>query len=257
VSSGTIDYYKIMDVDIENSTMIIAAFDSSDVELTITAANDLEDNDYAYRYGTTPNDINPASGISDWNSICEEWAGLESLTADDGRVVNAIAMSGAVKGSRFSAGGNPIDSSHFQSILSLVKRRVGQKKYKWDSAFMHDSTYDALVESRETDRRFLNVTDAKRGVTQLAYQHAKDSVMFEVDEFCPKKRIYVMPTADVLQFYGTDFEYVEPNKGQKFHLLPNSSSDGHKRAVRAYMEGSGCLYSVHSAAIGVIHNFTN
>ncbi len=115
-------------------------------------------------------------------------------------------------------------------------------------------TMDALVESRETDRRFNNIQDNKRGVAALGYTHGRDTLMFESDEFCPKQKIYVLPAGDVLQFHGSDFEFVQPEGGQKFHLKSNGS--GYDRSIQAFMEGDGAMIAVHPGAIGVIENFT-
>lgn len=89
----------------------------------------------------------------------------------------------------------------------------------------------------------------------MGYVHGNDRIVFMTDEFCQKKRIWVIPEGDVLQFHGADFEFVRPEGGQRFFLRP-STTGGHFRQVRAYMEGSGALISVHPSAMGVIHNFT-
>ena len=52
----------------------------------------------------------------------------------------------------------------------------------------------------------------------------------DADEFCRKDRIYFIPNNEVLQFYGSDFDFVQPNPGQKFHLIhfctpPKSPAD--------------------------------
>ena len=100
----------------------------------------------------------------------------------------------------------------------------------------------------------MSIQDNKRGVASLGYVHGKDTIMFMTDEYCPKKRIYCVPEGDVLQFRGSDFEFVKPEGGQKFFLKP--SAGGHYRSVRAYMEGSGLILCVHPQAIGVLDNFT-
>lgn len=254
--TGTYSYLLVTDKSRQNNTISVKGYTTAGVDGTITAANDIGDGDVIHRFGVTAQDINPTSGITDYGKASEEWAGLESLSENDGRVVNGITLSGALGGTRRDASGNPIDSQDFQQLMSQVMIAVGQGRYKYNKAMMSWETLDALIESREVDRRFTTIQDNKRGVESLGYQHGKNGIIFEADEFCPKKRIYVLPDADVLQFHGSDFDFVKPDGSSKFFLTPNSSADGHKRSIRAYMEGSGVLVSNHSAAIGCIHNFT-
>jgi len=254
--TGTYDYLLVTAKSRDNNTVSFTGYTTAGIDGTITAANDIGDGDMFHRYGTTAQDINPTSGITDYGKASEEWAGLESLSEDDGHVVNGITLSGALAGTRRDASGNPIDSQDFQQMMSQVMIAVGQGRYKYSKAMMAWETLDALIESREVDRRFQSVQDNQRGTSSLGYIHGKNTLTFDADEFCRKDRIYVCPEGDVLQFHGSDFEFVKPDGGQKFFLTPNSSADGHKRSIRAYMEGSGCLVSVHSPAIGVIHNFT-
>lgn len=254
LSTGTHSYFVVTNVDRANDQFTITSYDSSDALLAITAANQVGSGDYFIRYGITANDYASIS-TNDYGTISEAFVGLHSIAEDDGRKVHGITLSGAIKGTRYSAGGNPIDSTHFQSCLSLVKTAVGEGAYSWKDAIMAPEVLDALVESRETDRRFTTLADNTRGVNGLGYQHGKDKILFVSDEYCPKKRIYMVPAGDVLQFRGSDFEFVKPDGGQKFFLRPTSSG-GHYRSVRAYMEGSGLILCVHPQAIGVVDNFT-
>ena len=258
-TTNAANHWTVVSKDRADGTVTLSFRNSSDVEAAhggAGGANAIAATDVIYRLGTTAQDVNPTSGITDYGSASEEWAGLESLSEDDGRTVNGIALTGALAGTRRNAAGNPIDSQDFQQMMSQVMIAVGQGRYKYNKAMMSWETLDALIESREVDRRFQSIQDNKRGVAALGYVHGKNTLMFEADEFCRKDRIYTLPEGDVLQFHGSDFEFVKPEGGQKFFLTPNSSADGHKRSIRAYMEGSGVLVSVHSPAIGVIENFT-
>ena len=254
-ATGTHDYLVVTARDRSANTITVTGVNTAGNASNITAANDIAADDLIYRDTITAQDTTDLSG-NDYGKASEEWAGLESLSEDDGRLVNGITLSGALAGTRRDASGNPIDSQDFQQLMSQVMIAVGQGRYKYSKAMMAWETLDALIESREVDRRFQSIADNKRGVSSLGYVHGKNTVMFEADEFCRQDRIYVCPEGDVLQFHGSDFEFVKPEGGQKFFLTPNSSADGHKRSIRAYMEGSGVLVSTHSAAIGTIHNFT-
>lgn len=254
VSSGTFAWYSVYDKDRTAGTVVLEAQNSSGTALTVTATNILNTM-VIYKYGSQINDLSSVSTSDDYNSLSYYYPGLQSLAASDNRKVNGINMTGAVKGTKRDVGGNPIDSSDFQKLMSQVKLNVGANRYKYTRAMMAWETLDALVESRETDRRFVTIKDNKRGVEGgLAYVHGKDTLAFEADEFCPTQAIWCVPEGDVLQFWGADFEFVEPQAGQKFFLKPNSS--GHDNTIRSYMMGHGTLTCVHPAAVGLITNFT-
>lgn len=244
-------------------TWSVTSRDRANNQVTLTSniahggaggANAIAAADLIYRNQQTTRPSLTTAPVTDYNTLSEEWVGLESLTQNDGRIVNGITLSGALGGTRKSCGAQPIDSQNFQQLMSEVMIAVGQGRYKYNKAMMAWETLDALIESREVDRRFQSIMDNKRGVAALGYVHGKNTLMFEADEFCRKDRIIVCPDGDVLQFFGADFDFVKPDGGQKFMLKPNNG--GHDRAIRAYMEGEGCLVGVHNAAIGCLHNFT-
>jgi hypothetical protein len=247
-------YWEVENRERETPSITYVAKDASGATIAHGGAGDFAAQEVFYR--TTQKSYPDLTALTaDYQTLSEEWAGLESLSQNDGRTVNNITLTGALGGTRRDAKGNPIDSQDFQQLMSQVMIAVGQGRYKYSMAMMAWETLDALIESREVDRRFQSVKDNRRGVESFGYKHGKNDIVFEADEFCQKQRIYCLPEGDVLQFYGKDFEFVNPEgKGQKFFLKPNGS--GHDRTVRAYMEGGGTLKSVHNAAIGVIKNFT-
>lgn len=252
-------YWQVLSRDDDNDTVTLQAYTSSDVLIDITTATlgatDPTAADLMYRIGTTPNDLTAIS-TNDYNTLSECLVGLESLLAADGRIVNGVPHSGAISGSRRDVGGAAIDSSDFQKALSKAKRRAGRGRYKYKAAWMFDNVYDAMIESRETDRRFTTMEDATRGTKKLGYQHSNDFVEFMPDEFVSKQRIWILPESkDVLELHGKDFQMVEPNPGQKFHLKTSSSGAGHSRQMNAYMEGSAVVIVKHAAACVVIENF--
>jgi hypothetical protein len=254
LSSGTFSHYTVDSVDRDNNTITLQARNTAGTALDTTATG-VTDGDFLVR-GKTADTFQDLSsiGTTDYNTLSFAFTGLDSLTQDDSRVVNNITLSGNSTGSRRDASGNPIDSQDFQKVLSTLMRRAGKGRYKYDQALMAWETYDSLIESRETDRRFMSIDDDKRGVRGMAYVHGRNSVMFDPDEFCPKKRVYLVPDKGALQYHGTDFDFVTPNGNDKFHLKPDSSG-GYDRTIQAFMEGSGALIATHNAAIGCIHNF--
>jgi hypothetical protein len=251
------DYCVVKNVDRQNNRVDLACYDASaGAEVAVTAVDAAGDGDFIYRFLQGTREDLSGSITSDYQTHSEDFVGLGSLSENDSRVVNGITLDSTLGGTRRDASGNPIDSQDFQQLMSQVMVAVGQGRYKYSKSMMAWETLDALIESREVDRRFQSVQDNKRGTSSLGYIHGRNTLMFEADEFCRKDRIYCLPDADVLQFHGSDFEFVKPEGGQKFFLTPNSSADGHKRSIRAYMEGSGVLVSTHGAALGVIENFT-
>jgi hypothetical protein len=254
--TGTYSHYSVTSVDRDNNTIALESRNTAGTALATSATN-LVAGDFLVR-GRTADTFQDLSAISttDYNTLSLAFTGLDSLSQNDSRVVNGITLSGNAGGTRQDEGGSAIDSQAFQKLMSKLMRRAGKGRYKYDQALMAYETYDALIESRETDRRFMSVQDNKKGVQGMAYVHMRNTVMFEADEFCPKKRVYVLPDKGVLQFHGTDFDFVSPNGSDKFHLRPTGTSAGYDRVVQAFMTGSGALISNHAAAIGCIHNFT-
>jgi len=261
INGGTaVAYFRVDEVDVENDKVTLAAYNSSNAAITVTSfsgGTDPEVADYIYRLGTSPSNLT-AIGSNDWETLSETLVGLEALVANSASVkVHGITRSGATSGSRSALNGASLDSTHFQKVLSLAKRRTGKGRYQYREAFMHDTALDALIESRESDRRFTSMEDAKRGTKVMGYQHGKDFVEFSDDEFCQKSRIWMPPESkDVLVFHGTDMEMVEVNAGQKFYLANAQNGRGHSRRQNAYMEGQSVVICRHPAAVAVIEDFT-
>jgi len=251
----TTTYYRVVSTDSSANTVTLQPYSATDVALNASAVNDVTSGDLIYPAGVGTDHINNLSGaVTDYGLVSNTLVGLESLAADDGRTVNGVALSGVLAGSRVDANGSVIDRTHFQSVLSMAKRRAGKDRYKFTTALMFDDTYDAMMESWETDRMIVSSNDTDRGSKgSLGYMHGKDKVSFTPDEFVQKNRIFIPAEGDALQFRGTSIDQVEVD-GKKL-FMPVDSNGNHKRIVRAYLEGSGMLLCQHAAAIGVIENF--
>lgn len=252
---GTFYAWRVKSKNRRANQVTLEAVDSSMNVLNLTASS-IDLNDVLYRVGqeTIP-DL--TSSISDYGSASEEWAGLETLAANDGRVVHGITMSGANAGTRSDASGDPLDVAQIHALMDDVKIAVGQGTYSYDNMIMAPEAIAALIESRESDRRFVTVDDVTRGGKKFVYQHLDSSLEAISSEYCPKKRLYILPKAKgsnaVLEYHGMDFEPVEVG-GADYFLKPSGS--GHQRNIAAYMMAFGVLISKHSAAIGVLENFT-
>lgn len=215
-----------------------------------------------YRYGQPTGGqsaLDLTAPIADYGTITESLAGYESLLANDGRVIHGITMEGATAGTHLDAEEASLDVTMIQSVMSEVKVNVGQSAYKWNKLTMAPEAFDALVESRETDRRFVTIDDVARGAKKLVYQHQGDSLEFFTSEYCPKKRIYGIPDGKqddhkVIEYHGSDYETVKVNDASAFNLKP-SSSGGHERRVVTYMEALCTLIANHPASCAVIKGF--
>lgn len=204
-------------------------------------------------------DVPNLTAIADYGTATQVIAGLDSLTADDGRVIHGMTMSGALAGSRLDADNNPIDVKHIQRAMSQVKVNVGADQYTWKMMTQAPETLDSLIESRETDRRFVTMEDATRGTKKFMYQHQNDSLECNTSEYCLPKRIYIVPESKagqkVMEFHGSDFKTVKAVGGSDFHLKPSAS--GYVATIVSYLQAIGVIICKHPASVAVITNFTN
>jgi len=251
-------YWRVVSRRRSDDTVLMEPLDSSFGSLTISSiSTDVTAGDVFYKFEqpTTPD----LSSITDYGNVTEVFPGLASLTANDGRTVHGITMSGATAGTRFDASGIAIDVSHIESVMNDVKINVGEGAYSWQMACMAPEVYSTFVESRETDRRFNSIQDETRGLRKFIYQHRNDAIELHASEYCPKNKIYIMPEAKqgqgkVVESYWTDMEPVKVNDSGEFHLKP-ASGGGHSRRITTYMEGYGTLICKHPAAMAVVENF--
>lgn len=253
-------YWKVIDKDFDNQRVTLqglnASFASAGSITSISVQPGAGEVFYRYQQPTIPD----LTSISDYGTVSEAMAGLESLAAADGRVVHGITMSGANGSTEVDCGANPIDVKYIQRALSNGKRRVGQDRYKYKMMIMSPESHSALIESRETDRRFNSVEDNKRGVKFFAYQHGNDSLECTESEYCPQKRIYMLPVdksgEKVIEFHGSDFVPVKTPGGDQWHLKP-ASGGGHVNSMISYLQACGVIVCKHPAAVVRVRNFTN
>lgn len=255
---GTFYAWRVDAKNRETGVVRLSAVDSSGTVLNLTASS-IDSGDVFYRVGQpTINDLTAA--ISDYGTYTEVMAGIESLAADDGRTIFGTVMSGATAGSRIDASANAIDVKYIQKAMDKVKVAVGQDQYRWKLMSMSPETQAALIESRETDRRFQTVEDNKRGVKFFAYVHGNDVLECYTSEYCPQKRIWMLPEAKngkkVLEFHASDFAPVRAQGDGEFHLKP-ASGGGYTNMVQSFLQGVMTLFCTHPAAIAGVHNFTN
>lgn len=258
LSGGSQPYgWQVTDRDFSTNKITFTLIDSSENAVTNVTATNLASGDVFYRVGqpTIPN----LGGISDYGTATEALVGLDSLAATDGRTVWGITMSGAYKSSMYDASGDTMDVLLFDKALSSGKRRVGQGRYKYKKAAMADEVHTQLIDSREADRRFMSVTDNKRGTTFFGYQHRNDLIECYTSEFISKHRVWFLPEGGtdgkkVLEFHGSDWKAVKTPGGEEFHLNA-ASGGGYTNDIVSYMRGIGVLICRHPAAMIGIRNF--
>lgn len=250
VGPATTTVWQVVDKDRTANTVTL--------EFVSGTATKPGDGEVLYRVGQPTKNTNWTTETN-YTNATEVIAGLESLTANDGRLVHGITMSGPTGGSRYDAGGNPLDVKHIQKMLDQVKLAVGQDRYRWKALLMAPESHASLIESRETDRRFQTVDDNKRGVKYFAYQHGNDTLECVTSEYVPQNRIYCMPETKagekVLEFHGSDFETVKGQDMSDFHL--KVGANGYTNAMVSYLLSTGVFICQHPRSIGVITNFVN
>jgi hypothetical protein len=256
--TGTFSHFVVVQKDRDNQILTLQAVNTAGANTALSAGPAASE--VLYRKAQTDaSDIPNLSSISDYGTVTQVMAGLPSLVAADGRTVHGMTMSGAIAGSELDAGGNPIDVRHIQRAMSQVKVKVGQDQYSWKMMVQAPETLDALIESRETDRRFMTMEDGTRGTKKFMYQHQNDSLECYTSEYCQPKRLYILPESKagqkVLEFHGSDFKTVKAPGGGDFHLKPSAS--GFVATVVSYMQAIGVVICKHPASVAVIRNFSN
>lgn len=253
-------YWKVIERRRDDDTVLLQGLDSNLAAVTVASVSvqpTAGDVFYKYEQPTVPN----LGSISDYGSVTEVMPGLESLAAADGRVIHGITMSGSTKGTHKDVNGVQIDVSHLESVMNDVKINVGGGAYSWKMAQMAPETVSQFINSRETDRRFTTIDDVTRGAKKFVYQHREDAIELFGSEYCPKKRIYVMPEAKngqgkVLEAPMTDMMPVKAPGATGGEFMMKPGTNGYQRKVVSYMEGYLTMICKHPAAIAVLKNFS-
>lgn len=261
VATGTFSHWKVLARDPRSATntVTLQAYNTDGAAVNVATWTSPVAGEAFYKTGqpTIPDLTNTAN---DYGTVTEVITGLDSLVSADGRLVNGITMSGAVQGTVYDNGAAVIDVSAIEQAMNQVKNAVGEGRYRWPMALCNRETRSAFIDSRETDRRFVSVTDDKRGVAKFSYIHQDDSIEIKGSEFCNFSRMYILPEGKnegqkVLQFRGTDFKPARAENGDVFMFAPGTAGY-HKRLMVSYMNGMGQLVNLHPAGCVKISNFT-
>jgi len=197
----------------------------------------------------------------DWGVITPVWAGLESLTANDGRTVFGVVYSGELGGSVFDHNGELFDVSAIEESMNETEQNVGPGKYKYNNIVMPYNAYSSLIEGKEADRRFNSVEDSKRGGRKFIYQYSDQALDCIKSYFCSLNRIFSIPapaqgemgeTGFALEYRGTDFENVEADGVKTFMKVSNGK---YVNTVQSFLEAYTVMIAKQPAAITRIENF--
>ena len=253
-------YLSVANVDDSVNQVVLTPYSSADVQQTAVAAQfNLAVGDLLYRKGQALVDTTAITSSTEYETLNHTMVGLESLFADDGRLVHGINKSGNYRATVKGIGGKLLDNAHFQSALSTAKRRAGQQKYSYKKAFMADEAYDSLVSANETDRRFGEIEDIKRGFKTIGYKHRKDQIEFVPDEFVHRQRIWILPEGNsAIGFAGGMPMQVKPNGSDPMHLSISTDAQGqtqYGRENETFFEQQGVLITKHAAPIVVLKDF--
>lgn len=276
VAAGTLYGFRVEGRDRRNHTVTLSAVDSSYNTLSITALGAAQpaDNEVFIRigqptggaasstagHGSAPASALDLTSITDYGVASEAIPGLQSLAANDGRVIHGITMSGDFAGTGIDRAGVALDVDAIEELMNDVKINVGEDAYDYKMMCMSPEAHSAFVEGRETDRRFHTVQDNARGLVKFMYQHRNSPLEVYSSEFVDPSDAWFLPenkadNGKVLEFIYKDIETVRGPNGSDFHLLPGESGR-HLSTIATYMYGAGTLVAKHPAAIGRISNFS-
>lgn len=252
-------YWKVMTKDRATGKVRLQGLDSAFAPVaTMTTVTGPQTGSVFYKFDqpTIP-DLTAITSSTDYGTLTETLVGLESLAANDGRTVHGITMSGITGSSEVDAGGASLDLSHFNQVMDKVKIEVGPDRYKWRMACSAPETQSALIESRETDRRFISWDDNKRGTKVFGIVHRNDQIELCDSEYVHKKRLYILPETKagekVLEYHGTDFTTVKAPGGDDFHM--KVSGGQYVNNVVSYLQACCVLICKHPKSIARIRNF--
>jgi len=266
VTGGTADhaYWKVLERNRRKNQITLQSLNSSFQETTVDTWTPAA-TDTFLRFGQPEAQsgvvgVNLES-ISDDLGLYTPMVGLESLAANDGRLVHQVNLSGFLGATHEDAEGEVIDVKHIEANLNDLKINTGGGTYNWKYMCMAPETRSALVEGRETDRRFHAVKDDTRGVVTFRYIHEDDNLEVKGSEFIPKDVIWHIPEAKgsnkkVIELVNDDIAVVKTGNMADFHLGFDAATGSRTDTYEQYLRGHNMLICTHPASVGKIKGFT-
>lgn len=258
-------YLKVVSIDVNANTVLVEVLDADFAPISATAPGLAETADPAatevlYRFDQQVFPDFTAIASADFGDVSSTVVGLESLAAADGRIVHGMTLEGALAGSRVDAGGQSIDVRFLEQVLNNGKRKVGPSRYDFKKMMTSYQTRSALVESKETDRRFVSVQDNSRGSAKFNFVHGDSNIELATSEYVPEDALWILPemraTGDKpLEYVGDEMKVAKYGNMADFHLkvVDGQLAD----TVQQFMRGVNLLICKHPAAILSVTNFKN
>jgi hypothetical protein len=260
--SGASNFYGwlVVEKDRRTNTVVLQAVNENYAPAagTITASN-IVNGDLFYRVGQPSIPDLSGTVTADYGTLTEVFPGLESLGANDGRLVHGITM-GTKLGASVNDDGGTLSFDHIENVLNDAKLKVGESSYAYPKMLSAPETHSFFIKTNETDRRLNSVTDQHRGGNKFVYQHRTDAVEFMASEFSRRDRIWFSPESKqnqgpVLEMHMTDFAQVAPNDMSAWRMRVNSAGR-YIDVMETNMEASGTALTRHPRALAVIKGFS-
>lgn len=256
--TGTFYAWMVSDVDVDAGTFTIKPVSSAYANLAMSAEG-IAAGTCFYRLAQSGGFPDLTSSIADYGTASKSFVGLESLGANDGRVVNGLTMSALFAGTRITNTGL-IDIDMMQAAFSKAKRRAGAGAVGYNKAIVHDKAWDVLVLSKEGDRRFQSVEDNARGSKKFVFVHGPDTIEMIVSPFCPINRLWALPSSSkngkVVEMHMTDHvSQKSPDGGSPWHRLTGSTAGSYTKQFAAFSSSHLQMVASQPSAIVSIAGF--
>jgi hypothetical protein len=250
-------FLQVTDIDVLNNTVTFTGLDANFDEATITTAPAAAEVLYRFDQQIFPD----FSAIGDFGTTSTSIVGLESLAGNDGRLVHGMNVSGALAGTQIDADGASIDVKFLEKALNDGKRRTGKNRYNWKKLCTSYQTRSAFIESKETDRRFVAVTDNTRGSADFNFIHGESQLSLTTSEYIPEDALWILPEVKgsgdkVLEYVGDEMKIAKYGNMPDFHFK-HISSGQRVDVVEQHMRGVNLLLCKHPASILSVVNFKN
>jgi hypothetical protein len=250
-------YLKVLSIDELAGTVEFTGLDDQYEEIAITGAPAADEVLYRYDQQIFPN----FASLGDFGETSTSIVGLESLAAGDGRLVHGMTLSGALAGTNIDAGGQSIDVKFLEKALNAGKRKTGPTRYDWKKLCTSYQTRSALIESKESDRRFVAVTDNSRGSADFNFVHGESQLKLTTSEYIPEDALWMLPETKgsgdkVLEYVGDEMKVAKYGNMPDFHFK-HIASGQRVDVVEQHMRGVNLLLCKHPAAILSVTNFKN
>jgi hypothetical protein len=255
-------YWKVLSRDRKNGKVKLQGLDSDfkPVATITSVTTSPESGSVFYRYDQEANGtiLDLTSFAGDYGSATEQLCGLESLAANDGRLVHGITMADATGASEYDNGAAALDLDTINAAMDQVKVEVGPGAYTWKKITSAPEVQSALISANEGDRRFQTRDDVRRGSKVMGFQHRQDFLEMVDSEYVHPKRLWILPETKagekVIELHGSDWYAVKAPNGDDFQLKVDGGQ--YVNSMVSFMESTAALICKHPKSVVKIRNFS-